>query len=87
MIYLNLSKTHDKVPYNLLLLKLNSYGICGPLLSWFRTIVLFADDSISYSTLLIQMSVGTRGAKLGVEHTELYYITGGSAPIIFQAHK
>ncbi len=37
IIYLDLSKAFDKVPHNLLLLKLNSYGISGSLLSWFSS--------------------------------------------------
>ena len=34
-IYLDFSKAFDKVPHNLLLLKLKSYGISDPTLSWF----------------------------------------------------
>ncbi|CAB4016839.1 zinc metallo ase nas-4-like [Paramuricea clavata] len=37
IIYLDLSKAFDKVPHSLLLLKLNSYGISGSLLSWFSS--------------------------------------------------
>jgi sarcosine oxidase/L-pipecolate oxidase len=34
-IYLDFSKAFDSVPHNLLLLKLKSYGISDPTLSWF----------------------------------------------------
>ena len=37
IICLDLSKAFDKVPHSLLLLKLNSYGISGSLLSWFSS--------------------------------------------------
>ena len=37
IIYLDLSKAFDKVSHNLLLQKLNNYGISGSLLSWFRS--------------------------------------------------
>jgi hypothetical protein len=35
MAYLDLSKAFDRVPHNLLLLKLKSFGYNGPLLNWF----------------------------------------------------
>jgi hypothetical protein len=37
VIYLDLSKAFDKVPHNLLLLKLKHHSINGSLLSWFGT--------------------------------------------------
>ena len=36
-IYLDLSKAFDRVLHNLLISKLERYGICGPLLHWFRS--------------------------------------------------
>ena len=36
-IYLELLKAFDRVSHNLLIAKLERYGICGPLLHWFRS--------------------------------------------------
>lgn len=36
VIYTHLEEAFDKVDYNLLLLKLKSYGFYDPLLSWFH---------------------------------------------------
>jgi len=37
IVFLDFSKTFDKVPHQRLLLKLESYGVCGSVLDWIQT--------------------------------------------------
>ena len=53
VIYLDLQKAFDSVPHNRLLLKVESYGICGKFLNWIKGFTArLLTNAVTYSTVM-----------------------------------
>jgi len=68
-VYLDFAKAFDSVPHGRLLLKLQSYGVNGCLLSWIRNFVTSRQHSVCvdgiYFTLINVISGVPQGSVLG----------------------
>ena len=69
IIFLDLQKAFDKVPYERLLIKLSAYGIVGPLLSWIRNFLYNRRQRVrvraTYSSWSSVLSGVPQGSVLG----------------------
>ena len=69
VLYLDFSKAFDSVPHNLLLYKLNQYGINGSLLNWFSSYLMGRRQRVviesSFSDWLPVVSGVPQGSILG----------------------
>lgn len=69
VLYLDFSKVFDSVPHNLLLYKLNQYGINGGLLNWFSSYLIGRRQRViiesSFSDWLPVVSGVPQGSILG----------------------
>jgi len=46
MVYLDFSKAFDSVPHQRLLLKLEGYGVSGPVLEWTKSFLLYRQQQV-----------------------------------------
>jgi hypothetical protein len=63
--FLDLSKAFDRVPHNLLLLKLKTFGINGPLLNWFKNYLSCRKQCVVLEGHKSRYSVVTSGVPQG----------------------
>ena len=64
-MYTVLSKAFDTISHRKLLLKLNAYGIQGPLLEWIRFFLTDRSQSVSINSVLFSLKQCTSGTPQG----------------------